>query len=153
MAPIQQFIRIRRDGKIIDETMKVEDISALGAIEKVTEIRWLNGSQPVSFRDDCGVFAKVVPGRQFVVANTNDKSIQRRVLLVLNADGTQRLQLSDTQVIRGKSELGEFCWFEAPRVESLNVFGVVFSRASDNSQFQLDIDAENGNVVGVYPIR
>jgi hypothetical protein len=150
---IQQFIEIRRDGKVIDETMSVEDIGALGAIEKVIEVQWRNGSQPVSFRDAYGVLAIVVPGREFVAANGHDESGQRRVLSVINADGTQRLQLSNTQVIRGKGELGDFRWFESPRVESLNVFGVVFERASDNSMFQLDIDAINGNVVGVYPVR
>ncbi|MES2407100.1 MAG: hypothetical protein V4528_07245 [Pseudomonadota bacterium] len=150
---IQQFIEIRRDGKVIDETMSVEDICALGAIEKVIEVQWRNGSQPVSLRDAYGVLAIVVPGREFVAANGHDESGQRRVLSVINADGTQRLQLSNTQVIRGKGELGDFRWFELPRVESLNVFGVVFERASDNSMFQLDIDATNGNAVGVYPVR
>lgn len=153
MTPIQQFIRIRRDGKIIDETMKPQDISALGAIEKVTEIRWLNGSQSVSFQDADGVFAKVVPGRRFVAVNTTDKSGHSRGLLILNADGTQRFQISNTQVIRGKSEEGEFCWYELPRVESPNVFGIVFNISRNDLFFQLDIDAENGNVVGEYLTR
>jgi len=153
MTKIQQFVEVRRDGKIIDEAMKAEDIFALGPTEKVIEVRWLNGSQPVSLIDAYGILAKVVPGREYVVANGHDKSGQRRVLLVINADGTQRFQLSDTQVIGGKSELGDFRWFDLPRVESLNVFGVVFNCARDNSMFQLDIDAENANVVGVYPIR
>lgn len=83
MTQIQQFVRIRRDGKIIDETMKVEDIAALGATEIITEIRWCNGSQSVSFQDARGVLAKVIPGRQFVSVIADDKSGQHSVLLIL----------------------------------------------------------------------
>ncbi len=101
MTSIQQFIEIRRDGKIIDETMKVEDIFALGATEKVVEIQWRNGSQAVFFRDAYGVSAKVVLGGDFIVANAHDNSGQRRVLLIINADGTQRFQLLNTQLICG----------------------------------------------------
>lgn len=61
--------------------------------------------------------------------------------------------MSDTQLINGKSELGDFCWFEPPHVKSPNIFGAIFNRARDSTLFQLDINAENGNVVGVSPTR
>jgi len=150
---IKQFIEIRQDGKVIDETMKSEDIFALGSTEKIIEVQWSNGSQSVSLRDTHGVLAKVVPGRNFVATNGHDESGQHRIFSVINADGSPHLQLPNIQAIHGKNEEGEFCWFEPPRVESPNVFGVVFNRASDNSMFQLDIDAASGNVLGVFPIR
>lgn len=150
---INQFKEIRRDGKIIDESMKAEDIFALGSPEKIIEIQWHNGSQPVSIRDAYGILAKVVPGREFVATNGHDESGQHRTLSIINADGSRRLQLSNIQEIRGKVEVGEFCWFEPARIESPNIFGVVFSRISDNSMFHLDINAFNGSVVGVYPMR
>ena len=153
MTSIQQFIEIRRDGKIIDETMKVEDIFALGATEKVVEIQWRNGSQAVFFRDAYGVSAKVILGGDFIVANAHDNSGQRRVLLIINADGTQRFQLLNTQLICGKSELGDFRWFDSPRIEAPDVFGVIFNRARDNSMFQLDIDAKTAKVLAAYPIK
>ncbi|MHB0991234.1 MAG: hypothetical protein ACYC3O_11795 [Burkholderiales bacterium] len=153
MTTIQQFREIRRDGKVIDESMKAEDIFALGSTEKVIEVQWHNGSQPVSIRNVYGVLAKVVPGREFVATNEHDESGQHRMLSIINADGSRRLQLPNIQKIRANDEAGEFCWFEPPRIESPNVFGVVFSCSSDNSMFQLDIDAINGAVVGVYPMR
>jgi hypothetical protein len=153
MTTIQQFKEIRRDGEIIDESMKAQDIFALGPTEKVIEVQWHNGSQPVSVRDAYGVLAKVVPGREFVATNGHDKSGQHRELSIINADGSRRLQLSNIQQIRANDEVGEFCWFESPRTQSPNVFGVVFSCSGDNSMFQMDIDATDGSVVGVYPMR
>lgn len=153
MATIQQFREIRRDGKVIDDSMKVEDIFALGPTEKVIEVQWSNGSQLVSIQDPYGLLAKVVPGREFVVVNGHDESGQHRELSIINADGRRRFPIPNIQVIRDKSELGDFRWFELPRVDMPNVFGVIFNRASDNSMYQLDIDATNGHVVGVYPIR
>lgn len=158
MTTIQHFREIRRDGKVIDELMTVEDIGALGPIEKVIEVQWHHDSQPVSLRADYGILAEVVPGREFVVANEgDDESGQHRTLWILNADGSRRLQLSNTQVIRGEEKTGKFCWFELPRIESPNVFGVVFDvdvgPMEGSSMFQLDIDAINGNVVGVYETR
>lgn len=153
MTKILQFREIRRDGKVIDESMNMEDIFALGPTEKIVEVQWKNDSQLVSVRDSYGVLAKVVPGREFIAANGHDESGQRRILSIINADGSRHMQLSNVQSIRGKNETGEFRWFETPRVEVPNVFGVVFERASDNAMFQLDVDAINGAVVGVYAMR
>ena len=150
---IQNFIEIRRDGKVIDESMKVEDVIALGAAEKILDIQWRNGLTAVSVRNDFGILAKVVDGREFVVANEHDESGKNRTLSVLNADGSRRLSLPKTQRIREQEVTGEYCWFEPARVKTPHVFGVVFSVQSDNAMFQLDVDAQDGRVIGVYPMR
>ena len=150
---IQDFKEIRRDGKIINESMDAKAIFSLGSPEKVTKVQWRNGSQVVFLDDSHGVLAKVVPGRQFVVANMHDESGQHRILSIINADGSRRIELSNTQKILGKDEIGEFRWFEPARVASPNIFGVIFCRSIDNSMFQLDIDALDGNVIGIYPVR
>lgn len=153
MTTIQQFKEVRRDGKVIDESMTVEDVFALGPPEKIIEVQWYDGSERISIRNAFAVLAQVVPGGEFVAANEYDELGQHRALSIINADGSRRLQLSNVQKIRANDEAGEFCWFESPRIQSPNVFGVVFSCSRDNSMFQLDIDAIDGSVVGVYPLR
>lgn len=153
MTNIQNFREIRRDGKVIYESMKVEDIFALGPTEKIVEVQWHNGPQLISLAANYGVSARVVPGREFVAANEHDDSGQKRMLSIFNADGSRRFQLSNIQSIRGKDEAGDFRWFEPSRTDAPNVFGVVFNRTSDDSMFQLDIDATTGGVVGVYSMR
>lgn len=153
MIAIEDFREIRRDGKAIDESMSVEDIFALGAPEKIIEVQWKSDSRPIFLKNSHGVLAKVIYGKQFVAVNEYDGDGKRRTLSIVNADGSRRLQLSNTQTIRGKDEAGEFCWFEPARVESKNVFGVVFRRFRDNSMFQLDIDAIDGHVISVYPMQ
>lgn len=151
---IHNFMEIRRDGKVIDESMSAEDVFALGNPEKIVEVKWRDDARLVSIHDDLGMLAKVVPGRNFVAINGHDEpSSQCRKLFIMNADGSKRLQLSNVQNIRGANESGKFCWFEPSRTESSDVFGVVFNVASDDSMFQLDIDATSGAIVGTYPVR
>lgn len=66
---IENFREIRRDSKVIDDSMTANDIFSLGFAEKIVEIQWYNEAQLVSVRDDDGFLAKVVPGREFVVVN------------------------------------------------------------------------------------
>lgn len=153
MKTIGNFQEIRRDGKIIDESMSANDIFLLGTPEKIIELQWANGSQKISLKNNYGILAKVVPGRAFVAANEYDDFGQNRLLSIINSDGSRHLTLPKEQLIRGKKEHGEFCWFEPARVESPNIFGVVFQRSGDNSMFQLDIDAQDGRVVAVYPMQ
>lgn len=150
---IKYFKEIRRNGQVIDESMSAKDIFALGSPEKVTKIQWSNGTEIISIDDGFGILAKVVPGRKFIAANMHDESGQYRTLSIISADGLRCMELSNIQKINGKDEVGEFRWFESARITSPNVFGVIFNRSSDNSMFQLDVDATNGNIVGVYPVR
>lgn len=153
MKNIKNFKEIRRDRKVIYESMKVEDIFALGPAEKIVEIQWHNGPHLVSLASHYGILARVVAGRDFVAANEYDESGRKRILSILNADGSRRFQLSNIQSVRGKNEAGDFRWFEPPGTDVPDIFGVVFNRTSDDSMFQLDIDASSGVVVGVYPMR
>lgn len=150
---IIDFKEIRRDGKVIDDSMSAKDIFALGSPEKVTKVQWSNGTEIISLDDGFGILAKVVPGRNFIAANMHDESGQNRILSIINADGLKCMELSNIQKILGEDVVGEFRWFELARITSPNVFGVIFNRSSDNSMFQLDVDATNGNIVGVYPVR
>lgn len=155
LTMIQNFKKIRRDGKVIEESMKAKDMIALGwSPDKVLAVQWDDESRPVCIRSNFGILAKIISGRESIaVIEECDKTGQHSTLSIINTDGSLRLRLPNIQVIRNKDEIGEFCWFEPQRVNSPNVFGVVFSLTSDNSMFQLDIDAGNGAIVGVYPMQ
>ncbi|WP_297926162.1 hypothetical protein [Metallibacterium sp.] len=152
MTAIQCFERIRADGKIIDESMKAADMFALGFPEKIVEIKWRNYDDEVSLQFPYGVLAAVVAGRNFLAINESDAQGQRS-LWVLNSDGTRRLQVSDVQEIGAQAEAVSYRWFEGARNNAPNAFGVVFERLSDKSMFQVDIDAEGGNAIAIYPMR
>lgn len=152
MNKITQLIEIRRDGTVIDETMTIEDIIALEGSEEIVEVRWRNGSQSISIRDDCGLWVKIVAGGSFVVVSRCDE-FGKHAMFVFNANGAQRFQLPNVQIINGKSEDGEFLWIEEPYTKSANVFGAIFERACDHSQWWLDIDAESGEAVRVHEAR
>lgn len=154
MTIIQSFKRVRRDGKVIDESMTAEDMFTLGLPEKIIELQWYDGSRPISFRADYGVLARVISGRESVAAiEENDELGEHSTLWIINADGSRRLQVSNTQPIHGKDITGEFGWLTKPRIEASNIFGAIFGRRDSSSMFHLDIDATNGNVIGVYEAR
>lgn len=153
MNKIENFEEIRRDGLVVGESMKPEDIFALGQPEKIVEIRWRNGNRPVALRFDHGVLAKVITGREYLAVNASTGSESSRILSVFNADGSLRLRIDDTPKIQGKSYPGVFRWFECAHVKSPNVFGVVFSRTIDGAMFHLDIDASDGSIVEVHEVR
>jgi hypothetical protein len=153
MSPITQFKEIRRDGKVIVESMTLEDVVALGATEKVVEAQWQSGGQTVSIKDSHGLLAKVVAGHAYVAVNAHDAAGQHRVLSILNADGSVRWHVPNMQSVRGQAEVGEFRWFEAPRQAAAQLLGVVFHCTVDSAMFQLDIDADSGQVTGVFAMR
>ncbi|GFM35111.1 hypothetical protein [Desulfovibrio subterraneus] len=152
MNKITQLIEICRDGTVIDEAMTIEDVIALEGNEKVVEVRWRNGSHSISIRDDCGLWVKIVAGGSFVAVSRYDES-GKHAMFVFNANGTQRFQLPNVQIINGKSEDGEFLWIEEPYTKSANVFRAIFERVSDHSQWWLDINAESGEAVRVHEAR
>lgn len=153
MGKIQDFIKIREDGKIIEESMNLKDISSLGPVSKITRVQWNNGSEPVYIIDNFGLLAKVINGRNFVAINGHNKSGQEQELSIFNCDGTRRFKISNTQAINNKNETGNFLWFERPFIDAPNVFGVIFDCNRDNLMFRMDIDAMNGQVINARYTR
>ena len=152
---IQNFKEIRRDGKVIDESMTLEYMLGLGWTPNIiSKVQWDNNSQPVELSSKYGVKAKVTPTRDAIVAlESLDEKSMNTCLSIINADGTLRCKIPNTQLIRGRNESGRFVWFEPARSNLKNCFGAVFTVDPDNLLFQIDIDENNGGVVGTYPIR
>lgn len=155
MTSICDFKKVRCDGKVIDETMTAKEMIALGwRPEKVVETTWSFNAHPVSVKTKFGLLAKVVSGREYVaVIEEIDETGRVCELVILNPDGSRRKIVEKIQNIHNTQSLGEFCWFEQPRLDKDHVFGVVFERQPDKAMFHLDIDASNGVTIGTYPLR
>lgn len=153
MGKIKSLVEIRRDGKIINESMNIEDIFALGLPEKIITIQWRENSNLVSFNNYFGISSKIVQGGDFIVVNEHQENNENTILSILNSDGTRRFEIPNIQKIREVDELGKFLWYEKARTTSPHIFGIVFSRNSDNSMFQLDFDATSGARVGAYSLQ
>ena len=155
MTTIQNFQKIRRDGKVIYESMKVKDLIALGwQPDIIVELQWSFGSKLISLTSKYGFSAKVVPGREFVaIMEDIDQSTRVCSMYIVNSDGSRRFEISNMQRIGDAEVEGEFRWFEPARLDSAHVFGAVFCRRTDDALFQMDIDAASGRVIGVYPTR
>lgn len=151
---ITDFQQIRADGKLLPNDMNIEEMFARGWEScKVTLIRWNNNGQPVEMNHEGGMLAEILPSKELMVVligeelepKSDDMSALNKVS-VFNADGSLRYTISNTQEIRGKQELGSFCWFERMDSSDKNTIGVVFELDINGAQYLMSLDAFNGVV-------
>ncbi len=152
---ICDFEEVREDGKVIDESMTVERIVALGWPPcKVVEARWRWQEQPLNIAHRLGFLAIVVPDRQHLaILWNNDESGVDATLYVISGDRHRQMKIDDQLLINGKIEPGIYSWFEHFAHESPSVFTCMFSRQRDQAMFRVDIDAASGAVIAVLPSR
>ena len=145
---IRHLQEIRADGKVIDETMDFDAMSALGwAPCRVTALRWEHDGRPVDLHYESGVTVRRLRGGRFLAAlvlSADDASGPR--LCVLDADGREHLDLPNTLNLAGRDEPGAYRWFEDAPAGGGNLFRVVFELARNQAQFAIDVDAESGQV-------
>lgn len=148
---IEQFVRIRRDRRRVEEDMDAKAILALRwGPDKIVRIEWTaNGSSYV--RDFAhGVLAKLAPDRSAIVLleEVGDADIEDSELSVVNPDGSTRFQIANTQLINGAVLTGNFAWFEPARKDPEHAIGVVFQvrSATASDQYQLDLDLDTGQL-------
>jgi hypothetical protein len=154
MIKFGSFNQTRRDKKNIGEEMSIEDILALGDVSRVVSLNWENERNRVSLDFPYGVFAKVICNRSAVVCLINKNEDQKdNELIVINEDGSKRLQLSNSPTISGRVEHGKFGWIERAKTADVNCFGVIFMGDRSNVVYQLDIDAETGKTVAEYRLE
>ncbi len=146
MIKADSFQEKRRDGKIILETMSVQDVINKGwGVDQIVAVRWKNDVGNVELKNSEGILAEVLPDRSGVVALVTIGN--KDVLKVFNSDGTERLIIPNHQNISGSDITGIFEWFEPSSIADGVSFGVVFSDRSSGVSYQLDIDSTNGKVV------
>lgn len=122
---IKDFRAIREDGKVIQGEMTSSAMSRLGwKPSKVIGAAWKHNSIPVSIKNPNGILAKIGPGNDAVVLLFSACEPHSR-LVIVNADGTERLSIGSKVKIDCRNETGMFCWFE-PAQTNANSVGVVF---------------------------
>jgi hypothetical protein len=151
---IENFEKLRRDGKIITEKMKPEDVAKLGPFEPIVELRWQSGERKITLSNSYGIWGIVVRGRKLVAAKqADDDSRICRKLDTFNGDGTVRHSISNSQFICGEMMTGQFSWFEKAKNDMEDCFGVVFQTEPGSRMFQLDVNAYSGKILGAWPTR
>jgi len=155
MISITNFKKIRRDGKVIDESMTAAQMISLGwSPEKVIEIEWDVDGRRLTFKCKHGLLAVVMPNRRAIaVLKENDDSGSNSSLVILDVNGGEKFRVNNKVMVGEKEESGTFYWFEPSRNSSPDYIGVVFRLDKDHSMVQVDIDSNTGGSVGVYRMR
>ena len=151
---ITGFEHIREDGKVITESMTIDRIIAEWPICRVIDVQWQWQGKRLNVAHPLGLLAVLVPGRQHlaVLMNTDD-SCQDASLHVISGDGQRSVLISDRLLIRDTVEAGTYVWFEYRKHDRSGVFTCVFSRARDQSMYNVDIDAATGGILAVAATR
>ena len=155
MSSITNFKKIRRDGKVIDESMTAAQMISLGwNPEKVIKLTWDADGGRLTLKDKHGLLAVVVPNRRAIaVLKENDDSGSDSSLVILDANGGEKFRVNNKVMVGENEESGTFCWFEPSRDSSLDCIGVAFRLDRDQSMVQVDIDSSTGDFVGIYRTR
>jgi hypothetical protein len=149
---IEHFVKIRRDGKRIEESMDVQAMLAMGwTPDKVVRIEWETDGTKFALDAEQGLLAKVAPDRSAiaVIAETFPDGTANSKLSIINADGSVRYIISNTHTINGEVMTGNFAWFEPPNQDSDHCIGIIFQAesAAGPEQYQFDLNTETGEVV------
>lgn len=152
---ITDFLLLREDGKIIDEGITVDRMSALGwKPSLVVEARWKWGEESLSLANPLGLLAIVVPDRErlAILLNT-DESRLIATLHVVHGSTQSLTQIPDRLAINDKLEEGTFSWFEYFPHDAKSVFSCMYTKKRDQAIYRVDIDAISGAVLLVQPSR
>ena len=152
---ISEMERLRADGLVIREGMRIEQIAALGGIPcKVVDARWHWNKQRFVITNPLGLVAIVVPDRQSlaVLWNTDESSLEAD-LYVIAGDRSRQVEVPDELLINDTIESGIYGWFEDFPHESASVFTCMYTRRRDLAIFRVDIDPARGTVVRISPSR
>ena len=155
---IENFVKIRRDGKRIEEHMDVQSLLALGwGPDKVIRIEWEADGKKCAFDAEQGMLAKVGPDGSAILllAEAVDAGVASSKLSILNADGSVRHRISNTHTINGETMTGNFAWFEPARNDPEHCVGVIFQAESEAGpeQYQFDLNVTTGEPVEVRVSR
>lgn len=149
---IENFEEIRRDGLIITESLTLIEMIERGwCPDKVVKLRWNYGDLLVIINNPYGILAEVIANREMVaLISHQDADEINCVLSVVNADGSSRFVIANTQQIDDEILGGYFSGFKPSRIEGPSCFGVVFCVSGINQLYQVDIDALSGVVLDKY---
>jgi len=155
MSVIQLFQEIRRDGKIIDESMTAEHMIRTGwAPDKVLVLRWMCSGRLIELRSQFGFLSRIVATREYVVVlEDTDAGGQYTVLTTYQPDGTPHMTFQNIMPINNQPEAGIFASFRSPESSVPTAFSVLFDVYRNGGRFQMEIDAVTGDVLGAHEVH
>ncbi|WP_423045135.1 hypothetical protein [Undibacterium sp. Dicai25W] len=158
MGLITNFVKVRLDGKIIDESLKPRQMIDLGwAPCIVTELRWQSDGRIVSKQFPEGVLAKLLPGKTSIaLIETYDVNrAPLSAMSVIESTGDLLYSIPNLQVVMGKNLSGSFCWFEPSTDDTENCFSAVFQADIDGNlvQYKFDFDIASGKIQKISASR
>ena len=145
---IEYFIRIRRDGKRIEEHMDAEAMLALGwSPDKIVRIEWEADGASHARDFVHGVLAEVALDKSAIVLL--EEGVDGSDLSVINPDGSTRYEIANTHRVDGEVLTGNFAWFEPAHNGSEHAIGLIFQAqsAAGPEQYQFDLDLATGEVL------
>lgn len=154
MNRIEQLQEIRRDGKIIEETMTPEAMNRAGwTPEKILALRWVWCGASVELRSQFGFLNRVVASRDYlVVLEDTDAEGQLTTLSVYRGDGTKYMTFQNVIPFAGESEPGRFASFRSPQSDLPTAFSVLFDVFRLDTRYQVEIDAASGSFIEVQQL-
>ena len=155
MSLIQQFQEIRRDGKVVDESMTGLDMIRAGwAPDKVLVLRWMYSDRLIELRSPFGLLSRIVATREYIVVlEDTDAGGQYTTLTTYLPDGTPHMTFQNIVPINNHPEAGIFASFRSPESTVPTAFSVLFDVYRNGGRFQVEIDAVTGNVLGAHEVR
>lgn len=155
MSLIQQFQEVRRDGKVIAETMTPEEMIRAGwTPDKVLLLQWQGPGGVVELQSSFGFLSRVVASREYLaVLEDTDAGGQSTVLSVYQADGRPRVTFQNNVPIKGAPEVGRFASFRSPQSGAPAAFAVLFDVFSNGARYLIEIDAASGGILSCEEVH
>ncbi len=158
---ISNLRHIRRDGKVIPETMTAVQMIAAGwEPDKVLWIRWDSDGHPIELASPFGFLSRVVASREYIVVlEDTDATGNYATLSTYLSDGTLHniypniVHFPATATWPACEEPGEYLWFQTPKSPIPTAFAVVFKLHRNSATFQVDIDAATTAVLRAEEIH
>jgi len=155
MDKIERFREICADGRALDERRKLAEIhNRTWKPSTVVKLEWVCNGHPVEIEHMYGLMAQVLPDRHSIaVLRSSPRHRFAEMLELFDARGAIQLTIQSPLTLAGKSVVGEFAWFEAPRAHAPQIVRVVFWARASDSYFLLDIDADSGAIAAIQPLQ
>lgn len=162
MATISKIKEIRKDGKMIDESLTLTKLIQMGWLpSKIIEIKWEFDGKTISLKSDYGFLNRVTDDRQHL-AVMEDIDPTGAVCEFRIYDGHGKLQrIIPNQIpLRNNERTGMFRNFRPPQVKTPTALGAVFDAdadptgtLTDGGAWQVDIDSGTGVISNVRETR
>ncbi|OEF06388.1 hypothetical protein [Vibrio genomosp. F10] len=146
MNKVTDFIKIRADGKQVDDSMSLDELLAKGwKPSPVIEIQWMYLGKRYNLKNTDGMSAVLLnDGATIAVLHWD---YPYNTFDFLNPDGGQRFLISNEQSIDGELVIGGFSSPSCEDIDGYICCKVIFDSSRLRNLFEIYIDVVSGAVV------